>query len=247
MFAVDSDVSMMNDQARQVLDPADQAALLGHGADALAGGRSGRLEVELPTGATARMTLAGDRQPGRRRGPGQDRAAGRLAAGERAGAGRRAPSCPAWSARSPLWLRACDEVERAYRLGEWIAVEGEPGVGKAAVLRAVQQRRQPVGRFAVLDAAEADDPGWLEDLRRTVLDEADSLVLRHVDTLDGPRLRAVAAILQEAPGCRPGPGGGHGAPSAPGRAARRWPSCCGCSRARWRSRRCVTTSRTCSG
>ncbi len=36
---------MMNDLARTVLDPADQAALLGHGADALAGGRAGRLQV----------------------------------------------------------------------------------------------------------------------------------------------------------------------------------------------------------
>jgi len=57
VFAVDSDVSMMNDLARTVLDPADQAALLGHGADALAGGRAGRIEVQLPTGATARMML----------------------------------------------------------------------------------------------------------------------------------------------------------------------------------------------
>jgi sigma-54 dependent transcriptional regulator, acetoin dehydrogenase operon transcriptional activator AcoR len=99
---------------------------------------------------------------------------------------------------SPLWLRACDEVERAYRAGEWIAVEGEPGVGKAAVLRAVQLRRQPVGRFAALDAAESETTGWLATLRRTVLAEADSVVLRHADTLAGPMLRAVAATLQEA-------------------------------------------------
>jgi sigma-54 dependent transcriptional regulator, acetoin dehydrogenase operon transcriptional activator AcoR len=99
---------------------------------------------------------------------------------------------------SPLWLRACDEVEKAYRAGEWIVVEGEPGVGKAAVLRAVQLRRQPVGRFAALDAAEAGTEGWLEAMRRTVLGGADSVVLRHADSLDGPALRAVAATLQEA-------------------------------------------------
>ncbi len=197
VFAVDRDVSMMNELARTVLDPADQAALVGHAADALASGRSGRLEVQLPTGPTARMTLRP--VPGRSGGVVQVRIV--PPAGSAPASAPAAPprtQLPGLVGTSPLWLRACDEVERAYRAGEWIAVEGEPGVGKAAVLRAVQLRRQPVGRFAALDAAEADTPGWLDVLRRTVLGEADSVVLRHADTLDGPRLRAVAATLQEA-------------------------------------------------
>jgi sigma-54 dependent transcriptional regulator, acetoin dehydrogenase operon transcriptional activator AcoR len=188
VFAVDSDVSMMNELARSVLDPADQAALVGHAADALAGGRSGRLEVQLPTGVTARMTLR----------PVAGRSGGVVQVRMLSPAAPPRTQLPGLVGTSPLWLRACDEVERAYRAGEWIAVEGEPGVGKAAVLRAVQLRRQPVGRFAVLDAAEADTPGWLDVLRRTVLGEADSVVLRHADTLDGSRLRSVAATLQEA-------------------------------------------------
>src|SRR5215207_5225043 len=57
VFAVDDDVAVLNDLARTVLDPADQAALLGHATDALAGGRTGRVLVELPTGTTARMTV----------------------------------------------------------------------------------------------------------------------------------------------------------------------------------------------
>jgi sigma-54 dependent transcriptional regulator, acetoin dehydrogenase operon transcriptional activator AcoR len=197
VFAVDSDVAMMNDLARTVLDPADQAALVGHGADALAAGRSGRIVVQLPTGATARMMV--------RPVPG---AAGggvvqvKLVAAvtvppQRTPAPPRA-QLPGLVGSSPLWLRACDEVEKAYRAGEWVAVEGEPGVGKAAVLRAVQLRRQPVGRFVVLDAAESDTAGWLDTVRRTVLTEADSVVLRHVDALDAPTLRSVSAILQEA-------------------------------------------------
>jgi sigma-54 dependent transcriptional regulator, acetoin dehydrogenase operon transcriptional activator AcoR len=198
VFAVDNDVSMMNDLARTVLDPADQAALVGHGADALAGGRSGRVEVQLPTGATARMTV---RPVAGSAGAGVVQVKIVPAAGPAPAARPAAPpraQLPGLVGTSPLWLRACDEVEQAYRAGEWIAVEGEPGVGKAAVLRAVQLRRQPVGRFAVLDAAESDTPGWLAALRRTVLAEADSVVLRHADTLAGPTLRAVAATLQEA-------------------------------------------------
>jgi sigma-54 dependent transcriptional regulator, acetoin dehydrogenase operon transcriptional activator AcoR len=198
VFAVDSDVSMMNDLARTVLDPADQAALLGHGADALAGGRSGRVEVQLPTGATARMNV----RPVAGSSGGGVVQVKIVAAAESVPAARPATppraQLPGLVGASPLWLRACDEVERAYRAGEWIAVEGEPGVGKAAVLRAVQLRRQPVGRFAALDAAESDSAGWLAALRRTVLADADSVVLRHADTLTGPMLRAVAATLQEA-------------------------------------------------
>jgi sigma-54 dependent transcriptional regulator, acetoin dehydrogenase operon transcriptional activator AcoR len=198
VFAVDSDVAMMNDLARTVLDPADQAALVGHGADALAAGRSGRIVVELPTGATARMMV----RPVPGTGDGgvvqvKLIAAVTVPAHRPAGSAPRA-LLPGLVGSSPLWLRACDEVEKAYRAGEWVAVEGEPGVGKAAVLRAVQLRRQPVGRFAVLDAAESGPASWLDTVRRTVLEEADSIVLRHVDTLDAPTLRSVAATLQDA-------------------------------------------------
>jgi transcriptional regulator of acetoin/glycerol metabolism len=199
VFAVDSDVAVMNDLARTVLDPADQAALVGHGADALADGRTGRIVVELPTGATARMNIRP--VPGK---SGGGVVQVKIIPAVTAATPSRTPSSaprallPGLVGASPLWLRACDEVEKAYRAGEWIAVEGEAGVGKAAVLRAVQLRRQPVGRFAVLDAADADEPGWLDTVRRTVLGEADSVVLRHADTLDGPKLRSVAGTLQEA-------------------------------------------------
>lgn len=201
VFALDSDVAMMNDLARAVLDPADQAALLGHGADALAGGRAGRLLVELPTGITARMTV----RPMERAGGGVVQV--RLLPGGPSRRGESGPPSrvllPGLVGTSPPWLRACDEVERAYRAGEWLAVAGEPGSGKLAVLRAVQLRRQPVGRLVVLDAADAPDlpgrgeGGWLAAVRRT-LQEADSVVVRHVDRLDGPRLRGLAAELQRA-------------------------------------------------
>ena len=203
VFALDSDVAMMNDLARSVLDPADQAALLGHGADALAAGRAGRLLVELPTGVTARMTVR----------PVQGCVGGGVVQVRLLpdGPSRRPDGeppgrmlLPGLVGASPPWLRACEEVERAYRAGEWLAVAGEPGSGKLAVLRAVQLRRQPVGRLVVLDAADATDaagrgdPGWLGAARRA-LQEADSVVVRHVDQLDGPRLRGLAAELQDAP------------------------------------------------
>ena len=196
VFALDADVAMLNDLARTVLDPADQAALLGHAAEALAGGRSGRLLVELPSGGAARMML---RPVPRAAGAGVAQV--RLLADTAttaAGPVPPRPQLPGLVGSSPLWLRACDQVERAYRAGEWLAVEGEPGVGRTAVLRAVQLRRQPVGRLAVLDGAAPTGPEWTRELRRALLQDADSVVLRHADQLDAQRLRAVAGALQEA-------------------------------------------------
>src|ERR1019366_8057038 len=55
VLALNNDMVMMNDYARHVLDPGDQVALLGYAADALAGDHLGPVDVELPTGAKARM------------------------------------------------------------------------------------------------------------------------------------------------------------------------------------------------
>src|SRR6266568_9641744 len=55
VVALNNDVVMMNDRARQVLDPGDQAVLLGQADEAMSVGRAGAVEVELPTGITARM------------------------------------------------------------------------------------------------------------------------------------------------------------------------------------------------
>ena len=55
VFALTHDMVLMNDQARDTLDPGDQAALLGHAAGALAGDHPAVVDVELPTGARARM------------------------------------------------------------------------------------------------------------------------------------------------------------------------------------------------
>ena len=172
VLALNHDVVMMNDLARQVLDPGDQAVLLGQATEALASRHSAAVEVELPTGARARMYC----RPLR----GDDRLAGGVVHVKLVESGARPTvqtwprpgwSCPAWSAPAPLWLRGCQQVEEVYDSGEWLALEGEPGVGKLALLRAVHQRRNPAGRFHVLDAANAADQDWQATARRELLDE----------------------------------------------------------------------------
>jgi transcriptional regulator of acetoin/glycerol metabolism len=200
VLAINSEVVMMNDQARQVLDPADQVALLAQASEVLASRHPVPVTVDLPTGARARMycrPLSGD-----------DRLAGgvvhvkMIEPGSLRAVGEGAPPkqqmiLPGLVGSGPLWLRACQQVDAVYTAGEWLALEGEPGTGKLALLRAVHQRRNPAGRFHVLDGADAVDAEWQVTARSELLEGTGCLVIRHVDRLSARRLRALSSALQE--------------------------------------------------
>jgi transcriptional regulator of acetoin/glycerol metabolism len=201
IFALNNDMVMMNRYARDVLDPGDQAAMLAHAAQALATGHLGPVDVELPSGAGARMFCRPVRGNGQRQ----------LAVGvahvkliEQASKQalqvgpqpRRFP--PGLAGSGPLWLRGCDQVDAAYRGGEWLAVGGEPGVGKLALLRAVHRHRNPAGALHVLDSAEATDHHWMVRALGELLEGQGSLVIRHVDRLSALRLRALWIALEQA-------------------------------------------------
>jgi transcriptional regulator of acetoin/glycerol metabolism len=96
-----------------------------------------------------------------------------------------------------LWVRGCQHAQEVYETGEWLVLEGEPGVGKLALLRAMHQRRNPAGRFTVLDAAEAATGDWLVRARRSLLDLDGDLVIRHVDRLSARQRRVLTGALQE--------------------------------------------------
>ena len=199
VFALNSDVVMLNDHARAVLEPDDQAALLAQATEALAPGHRGKVLVELPSGQTARMYF---RTVGS-----ADMAPGIVAhvkldpvPSHHSHNGDALPwmSLPGLVGSSPPWLHVCQEVERVFRSGDWLVVEGEAGVGKLALLRAVQLRRQPVGRFVLLDARDAGtDPHWLSSVRDAVHD-ADSVVIRHAEALDRAGIRGLSTALQGA-------------------------------------------------
>ena len=203
VFGLTHDMVLMNDQARDTLDPGDQAALLGHAAGALAGDHPAVVDVELPTGAMARMHCRPLSGTGKRRGAGGVvhvkliEPAGQTAVN--AGTGSRARRFgPALVGSGPLWLRGCRQVEAACASGEWLSLEGEPGVGKLALLRAVHRRRNPAGAFHVLDAAEAGDHDWMVRALGELLEGEGSLVIRHVDLLSTLRLQALWIALEQA-------------------------------------------------
>ena len=206
VLALNDDVVMMNEHARQVLDPGDQAVLLGQAGEALSAGRGGAVEVELPTGITARMycrpTPGAIATPGGRR-----RATGGVVHVKLIEPSRRPAADAAHQARmylpglvgsGALWLRGCQQAQEVYESGDWLVLEGEPGVGKLALLRALHQRRSPAARFGVLDAAETASGDWLARARRALIDSEGDLVIRHIDRLTARQVRGLVSAMQEA-------------------------------------------------
>jgi transcriptional regulator of acetoin/glycerol metabolism len=200
VLAINGDVVMMNDHARQLLDPRDQTVVLGHAADAIDAAERMSLEIELPSGADARVSckpawsetgLAGGVVHVQ-----LDEAVTRLVR-------RQSPSppvvLPGVVGSGVLWKRCCQDMDGHYRFGDRLAVEGEVGVGKLALLRAVHQMHRPAAHFRVMDAADCVNP---EAWTRVICQELEAgdgvLVLRHVDQLGPLALRALGDALTEA-------------------------------------------------
>jgi len=242
VLALGNDVVMLNDHARQALSPADQAALISQATEALtaeaaaAGARrrwraQGAVTVDLPSGAVARMfchpvgelgLLAASAESGPQAdgvvhvklvAPGMAPAA--EAAGSRAGM-----MLPGLVGSGAAWRRACRVAETSYERGEWLALEGEAGAGKLALIRAVHQRRNPAAPFHVIDAAElGKPPECLNTIRAELLDGGTGmLVIRHAHLLTGAQVRALTAALGEAKAA-----GQASLRSSPGEAAPRTP------------------------
>src|SRR5512146_247315 len=153
VMALGNDVVMLNDHARRVLDPGDQSALIGHATEALARQNPGAVSVDLPSGVIARMfcrRIGGN-------GPYADgvvhvKLMAAPAVVPEVPAPRTAMYLPGLVGSGVLWLRACREAEALYDASDWMTLEGESGVGKLALARAVHQRRNPAAPFHVLDA-----------------------------------------------------------------------------------------------
>jgi sigma-54 dependent transcriptional regulator, acetoin dehydrogenase operon transcriptional activator AcoR len=175
--------------------------MLGHAAQVLAAGRLGPVDVELPSGARARMSCRPVRGKGQRRPAGGITHVKLIEPAGTPPTGARPPPrplLPGLVGSGPLWLRGCDQVDAAYSGGRWLALEGEPGAGKLALLRAVHQRRNPAGTLHVLDAAEAADHHWLVRALGELLEHEGSLVIRHINRLSALRLRTLSIALEQA-------------------------------------------------
>ncbi|QUQ66484.1 sigma-54-dependent Fis family transcriptional regulator [Kutzneria sp. CA-103260] len=199
VLAFNDGLVMMNDHARQLLDPADQSVLIGHATQAVVERRTCTADVALPTGSKVRSQC--------RKVFGQTRnevagvvLCGKLIDSESEGAGVPEPRLPMFLpgavGSAPLWLRCAHDVDSAYNAAEWLVLGGDPGVGKTTLARCVHQRRHPTGRVHLLDAANAD-ADWPDQLRRELVeDPVDALVIRHVDRLSGSALATTMRLLR---------------------------------------------------
>lgn len=199
VMALNADLVMMNDNARQLLDPADQTVLVGQATQALVDEKRTSITVDLPSGARARMHC--------RRVGGSVRSgfAGDVLHVElieedepspRGGSQRLPAFVPGMVGSAPLWLRSCHEADASYNVGEWLALVGEPGVGKYTMAECVHRRHNPQRRLRMFDAAHAADPGWLDDVAGELdRDPTGAIVIRHVDRLDTATANELANTL----------------------------------------------------
>jgi sigma-54 dependent transcriptional regulator, acetoin dehydrogenase operon transcriptional activator AcoR len=213
VLALGNDVVMLNDHARRSLGPGDQAALITQATEALGRRQPGAVTVDLPSGTVARMFCHRVAHLGPDDGVSDGVVHVKLVAGTRVfeaenGGGlpvggtlaevprpRPPMSLPGLVGSGAAWRRACRRAEARYDTGEWLTIEGERGVGKLALARAVHQRRNPAAPFHVLDAAGG---GWEPQLRAELLDGTGMLVIRHVDALNARQVRELGAMLQGA-------------------------------------------------
>ena len=248
MIGVSPDLVMLNDRARELIDPADQVTLIAGATEALNAGQRLTL-VDLPSGAVARVH-------GRPSWIDRNAAGGvlhvQLAARDissRPRRRRRPPTAalPAAVGSGLLWTKCCQAVDRHFQNREWLVLEGEPGTGKTTLARATHQARTPAGHFRMLDADDYG-PHWIADvIEELETGSSGTLVLAHVDRLSPEGRQALVDALEphreSTDPERPWVAATIGTGGLAGHRARG--ACCwSASRARSRCRRCATTWRT---
>lgn len=197
VLGISPDLVMLNDRARELIDPADQVTLVAGATEAMNSGRR-LLMVDLPSGAVARVQC---RPSWIDRGASGGVLQVQLAAPDIA-APRKAPALgpvsplPAAVGSGLLWTKCCQAVDRHFQNREWLVLEGEPGTGKTTLARATHQSRTPAAHLRMLDA-EDYGPRWIAEL----IDELENggrgtLVLSHVDRLTPEGMQALSDALE---------------------------------------------------
>ena len=196
VLALGDDLVMMNDRARELLDPADQEQLLAEAGEALAEGRRHPLLIDLPSGRAARVHIRPTVSAGGVVGGVLDvqLVSSPPAADDRSVLPGHSPRSTAVGA-SAAWTKACRAVERHLLAREWLVLEGEAGSGRETVARAAHQLRTPAARLRVL-AAETAGPDWGAEVAEELAFTGGSLVLADVDRLPPAQMAALAELLE---------------------------------------------------
>jgi Transcriptional activator of acetoin/glycerol metabolism len=197
VFGISPDLVMMNDRARELIDPADQLTLVTGATEAMTSGRR-LMMVDLPSGAVARVqcrpswndhNVAGGVLQVQLATPD-------IAPRSRAAAVAPVSPLPAAVGSGLLWIKCCQAVDRHFRNREWLVLEGEPGTGKTTLARATHQMRTPAAHLRLLDAADYS-PRWIADITEELENGSrGTLVISHVDRLSPEGLQALSDALE---------------------------------------------------
>jgi sigma-54 dependent transcriptional regulator, acetoin dehydrogenase operon transcriptional activator AcoR len=195
VLALGQDVVMLNDHARNALSPVDQAVLISQATEALVRppASSGAVTVDLPSGAVARMFCRPVEQGRLPDGVVHVKLLSSADTAAEVPVPRAPMSLPGLVGHGAAWRRACRAAEAAYEGGEWLTLEGESGVGKLTLVRAVHQRHNPAAPCHVVDVTAGSD--WLAEVREELADGTGLLVIRHVDALNTRQVRALTEAL----------------------------------------------------
>ncbi|MBM9465939.1 sigma-54-dependent Fis family transcriptional regulator [Nakamurella leprariae] len=196
IVALNSDLVMMNHHAQQSLSDSDRAVLLARTSDARGNAKPTVFVADLPSGTLARMdyrpTFSGAELAG-----GVFRVG--LTATRKEGGERRVepPRLPGLAGHSRSWMRTTSALRQALRADRWAVLEGEEGVGKFALIRAMHYAEMPDRHFRMIDAqTAAEDPeGWLTAVEEEFEGPPGTLVLRHLDLLPGRMIGPLSEIL----------------------------------------------------
>lgn len=196
VLAVGDDLVMMNDRARELIAPGDQAPLLAGATDALRAGRNRQLVVDLPSGATARVQC---RPSWNEAGSAGGILQVSLTHRETVGRGSATPTIttalPTAVGSGALWTKCAQAVDRHFRTNEWLVLQGEPGSGRTTLARATHHLHSPAGHVRVLDAGDVG-PRWFSEVTDELGGGGGTLVLREVDRLPPAAAAALADVLE---------------------------------------------------
>lgn len=99
---------------------------------------------------------------------------------------------------SPQWQGILRLVHASARGNSTVSIEGERGIGKLALARAIHEIGSPEGELRVFDIALVGPTAharWLDDLSECLHAEAGTIVLRHIELLDPEAAHRLLAIL----------------------------------------------------
>jgi sigma-54 dependent transcriptional regulator, acetoin dehydrogenase operon transcriptional activator AcoR len=197
VVALNERTVITNAIAARLLEPSDHALLWNRIADAVTAGADAVHGFRLSQGSIAEVRFVAFERGAPARGVVLEIDL------ERAARPRRSPRGvhglqTILPGRSEAWQHLATAVAELGDTRLPVLVGGEPGAGKLAVARFVHWQRKEAGPFTVLDAelTRVDGPRrWLEDVRSRLAERTGSLVLRHVEALDGPTAHALSVLL----------------------------------------------------